>query len=933
MTESNGSVLGSGLLTFNYDDTLYGGIRCSAAGTVELLDSDGSAESKVTLSNVAFAAPSVDADPATKAYVDGRNAKTAVRAATTEDVIASAAGTGTLTIEDDASGFVQGEGMTVDGVLLLEGDRLLVKDGVIVDSAATTSARNGIYIVGDTSDVTLVLTRAADANTFTKMSQGASCVVVEGDDNGATGWVNTTVVDVLDVDAITFVKFADGAGGSGSSYTVNGQTLISAALADADTFGVYAGGEKKCPATRVATYVQSKASALTFGDGLAPTSLQTFTTSLPLAITDDSRHMMFFAGATGVTALRMATVTTVTNGDSFVIGASGKPAVGDRIIVVQHNGMSPDALVALAMGAPAFLTLTDVTGGGNYDVDLGKVYTTSIGPLTPSHLTVFSFTGGSDALVPNDFFDLSQSVSGVNVYGTKGASTGTVTNQIVFGRGVYSAAGVVTAVTVATGITDVTTYTTGVPMTVNLDIDGLVEGTVGPTSLFPMDENGNGAIKCVNAEDLSTYVQSQAGALSFGSGLSAGDLLVLQDATSITNSSQSLYFLSGGGYSMDVSALTAISAPHHFTIDPFTLGSGNITLLVIKQTGSTSSIAVDMVPITEGDTNSVNNTYNATTGIVRIEDHELIGAHGDHYVFAIHVMGPTPTLREGSFTLGATVSSSRFVLGTNVSSEAVGAGDVVVGKDVYEAAVALSMPDFVTVGTGPAAATYTTGMPLTLAVASPMYASDLKVGNEVDGEYIHFDPTDGGSIKFYTAGSSGLRLTLDNGGGEFVGSWSSTASDEKWKNLQGPVSADPLSDLDKVDAQSWTWKEGYQFTAGEFSAGIVAQQFQLVCPAAVKHSANQDGLVVDYNAVHSFNLSCIKALKQENIARAAAISALEQENAARAAAISALEQENAARTADNAALLSRVAQLEQDNAAIRMLLADLKMDMRDHSHE
>jgi hypothetical protein len=119
--------------------------------------------------------------------------------------------------------------------------------------------------------------------------------------------------------------------------------------------------------------------------------------------------------------------------------------------------------------------------------------------------------------------------------------------------------------------------------------------------------------------------------------------------------------------------------------------------------------------------------------------------------------------------------------------------------------------------------------------------------------------------------------------------------------------ADPLADLDKVESQTWTWKAGYQFgEGGAFGAGVVAQQFQLVCPSAVTFSAQQDGLVVDYNAVHSFNLACIKALKAENASRQAENSALVEANAALAARIEALE----ARLESAKALETRLAALE-----------------------
>lgn len=164
-----------------------------------------------------------------------------------------------------------------------------------------------------------------------------------------------------------------------------------------------------------------------------------------------------------------------------------------------------------------------------------------------------------------------------------------------------------------------------------------------------------------------------------------------------------------------------------------------------------------------------------------------------------------------------------------------------------------------------------------------IYRDGLSVGNDAEQEYITFgsahpDPHNVGSgshaVAIHVDGS--VRVSATSEGGSFVGTWRSS-SDEKWKELQGPVSQDPLADLDKVQSETWTWKPGFHFRQGTFGAGIVAQQFQLVCPQAVTYSAEQDGLVVDYHAVHSFHVACTKALKQENTARAAEIAALQKD--------------------------------------------------------
>ena len=191
-------------------------------------------------------------------------------------------------------------------------------------------------------------------------------------------------------------------------------------------------------------------------------------------------------------------------------------------------------------------------------------------------------------------------------------------------------------------------------------------------------------------------------------------------------------------------------------------------------------------------------------------------------------------------------------------------------------------------------------------LADEIYKENLILGNDAAGETIRFGTNDDDVVGIYV--DNGLKLSATATGGTFSGTWSGS-SDEKWKDLLGPISADPLGDLDKVESQTWTWKPGYHFgDAGAFGAGIVAQQFQLVCPRAVTFSAEQDGLIVDYNALHSFNLACVKALKQENAARQAEIAAL-------AGANSALAETNAALAARTEALETRLAALEAAFAA------------------
>ena len=156
-----------------------------------------------------LATPTADADAATKAYVDsvaqGLDVKGSCRVGTTANITLS----GT---------------QTIDGVAVIAGDRVLVKN-------QSSAAENGIYVVAAGS-----WSRAADADTWAELV-GAFTFVEEGTVNDNSGWVCTSPAGgTLGVTAVTWEQFSGagqitaGAGMYKSGNTLNVGTASSARI-------------------------------------------------------------------------------------------------------------------------------------------------------------------------------------------------------------------------------------------------------------------------------------------------------------------------------------------------------------------------------------------------------------------------------------------------------------------------------------------------------------------------------------------------------------------------------------------------------------------------------------------------------------------------------------------------------------------------------
>lgn len=224
-----------------------------------------------------------------QAFVRGLTWKPAVRAASTANVSLSA------------------PGATLDGVTLVSGDRVLLKN-------QTAGAENGIYVWTGAS---AALTRATDFDSSAE-ALGATVLVTEGTANGDKMWTQNTDSVTLGTTSLTFVQL----GGGGSTYTAgNGLSLTTGAFAVVAGSGIIA----DATSTRIDSTVVVRKYAVAIGNGAL--------TAIPVAHNLGTRDITFTI-YNATTFEVVETDAVITDVNTLTLSFASAPTAGQYRVVV-----------------------------------------------------------------------------------------------------------------------------------------------------------------------------------------------------------------------------------------------------------------------------------------------------------------------------------------------------------------------------------------------------------------------------------------------------------------------------------------------------------------------------------------------------------------------------------------------------------------------
>jgi len=380
---------------------------------------------------LSVAAPTNDTDAANKAYVDsvaaGLSWKTAVKAATTANV-------------DLATGGL----LTVDGVTLVDGDRVLVKN-------QTAAAQNGIYVAHAGAWV-----RATDSDSAAEVD-GESVFVQQGTSQADTAWVQTASGVTLGTTALAYSQFSGSQIYSfGTGLSVSGNTVsvaLGAGIAELPTADV--GLDLYNPTTGGIALTTDGSTRSTSAD--AQLALLTDGTS---GLAQAARGL--YIAASGVSNAMLANSSVGLNGDT----GTSTLALGQTLEIA---GTSTAGITTSVSGQTVTISADDASATQK---GVAKFNTASF-TVTAGDVTI-SDAGVSNAQLAN---------STITVTGTTGSDTVNLGDSIAIVGGTDEVTTDVTGTTLSISVRDATTSVKGVASFSSTDFDV----TSGAVSLVQKD--------------------------------------------------------------------------------------------------------------------------------------------------------------------------------------------------------------------------------------------------------------------------------------------------------------------------------------------------------------------------------------------------------------------------------------------------------------
>jgi hypothetical protein len=395
-----------------------GGVSSIAGTTNQITASTSTGAVTLSLPNaVTFPGTvTLNADPqnaleaATKQYVDsvaeGLHVHASVKAATTSNI--------DLSTDLEA-------GDVIDGVTLVAGDRVLVKN-------QSTTSQNGIY-VASTSGAAV---RASDYNTAAEIDPGDFFFVTGGTTYDNTGWVQTSTITTLGTDPITFEQFS----GAGTYLAGNGLTLTG------NTFSINTGVTVDLSTAQTLTnktLTSPVVSGLYLSDNNIIVEGTDNTHETTLNFTDPTQdNTITFKDATGTVAFTTDIETAVDGFGNAVTGGTGisaSYASTSNVLTITNTdtGSAQNIFKNVVVGATTIAadsnndTLTFTAGSG-----IGLTGASTSDTITIDNTGVLSIAGTADQIIASAStgavtLSLPQSIATTSSPSFAGVTVGSVT--------------------------------------------------------------------------------------------------------------------------------------------------------------------------------------------------------------------------------------------------------------------------------------------------------------------------------------------------------------------------------------------------------------------------------------------------------------------------------------------------------------------------